>query len=201
MAYYHPEITEKSWAELCALKKRAEFVLIGGWAVYLYTRQLKSKDIDILVNFDQLGVLAKAYSLTKNDRLKKYEARKDEVQIDIYLPYYSNLGIETDFLIKHSKKLNGFNVLDIDYLAAIKLFTLTQRGRTPKGRKDFLDIISLLMSTEAHNGKIRKILQENGLDNSRKTFQEFLKESSSIPELSLNSHYFSKLKKNRLTQI
>jgi len=28
-----------------------DFVLIGGWAVWLYTSSVKSKDIDIYVNF------------------------------------------------------------------------------------------------------------------------------------------------------
>jgi hypothetical protein len=49
MAYYHDIITQKSWEELKTLNKELKFVLIGGWATYLYTRELKSKDIAILV--------------------------------------------------------------------------------------------------------------------------------------------------------
>ena len=52
MAYYHDIITQKSWEELKTLNKKVKFVLIGGWATYLYTKELKSKDIDILINFD-----------------------------------------------------------------------------------------------------------------------------------------------------
>ena len=71
MAYYHDIITQKSWEELKILNKRIEFVIIGGWATYLYTRELKSKDIDIIVDYDNLGRLKEAYGVTKNERLKK----------------------------------------------------------------------------------------------------------------------------------
>ena len=50
MQYYHDIITEKSFEFLQELKKKFNFVLIGGWAVFLYARTLKSKDIDIIVD-------------------------------------------------------------------------------------------------------------------------------------------------------
>src|SRR3990167_8592495 len=102
MEYYHDLVTQKSWEELTQLTKFLDFVLIGGWAVYLYTKTLKSKDIDIIVDFDQLKLLQEHYQLNKNERLKKYEAVKGEVQIDIYLPHFSALGIPVEELIKHS---------------------------------------------------------------------------------------------------
>lgn len=46
MAYYNDLITEKSWQYLQTLRRETNFVLIGGWAVYLYTKSLKSKDFD-----------------------------------------------------------------------------------------------------------------------------------------------------------
>ncbi len=48
MAYYHDLITEKSWRILQELKRQYQFILIGGWAVYLHASALKSKDIDII---------------------------------------------------------------------------------------------------------------------------------------------------------
>ena len=80
MAYYHDLITQKSWEELKKLKKKFNFVLIGGWAVYLYSKTLKSKDIDILIEYEELIKLRKVYEISKNERLKKYEARKEEIQ-------------------------------------------------------------------------------------------------------------------------
>ena len=103
MAYYHDLVTERSWEELQTLRKKLDFVLIGGWAAYLYTKTLKSKDIDLLCDFSELPKLAQHYPLTKNERLKKYEAVKGEVQMDIYLPHYSELGIPVHVLQSHTR--------------------------------------------------------------------------------------------------
>lgn len=59
MAYYHDIITEKSWVELKNLAKNIKFILIGGWAVYLFSKTLKSKDIDIIVDYPRLSRLKK----------------------------------------------------------------------------------------------------------------------------------------------
>lgn len=45
MTYYNELITEKSWKKLQELKRKYKFILIGGWAVYVYTKTLKSKDV------------------------------------------------------------------------------------------------------------------------------------------------------------
>jgi len=49
------------------------FVLIGGWAVWLYTQQLKSKDIDIVIDLPTLDALKSAYEIEKNHRLKTFQ--------------------------------------------------------------------------------------------------------------------------------
>ena len=156
MEYYHELVTQKSWEELQHLAKVADFVLIGGWAVYLYTRILKSKDIDIIIEFGELPVLEKHYRLSKNERLKKYEAVKESVQIDIYLPHYSNLGIPVEELISRSRSVEGFKVLESNYLFALKIYTLAQRARTPRGQKDFLDLVSLINSQKVELTAVKK---------------------------------------------
>ena len=93
MPYYRDQVTQKSWEFLQTLARQYRFTLVGGWAVWLYTHQLKSKDIDMIVEFDVLEKLRTDYQLFKNDRLKKYEITQEEVQVDIYVPHYSNLGI------------------------------------------------------------------------------------------------------------
>ena len=198
MSYYHDLITQKSWLELQQLKKICNFTLIGGWAVYFYTLALKSKDIDIIINYDQLENLKHKYSLTKNDRLKKYEAVLGQVQIDIYLPHYSFLGIPAEDIIKHNADIEGFNLIDIDYLTASKMYTLSQRGRTPKGQKDLIDIISLISQSKFQQvslHKVKDILQKNKLLKVLNYFQEFLNENFDIPQLNLNKHQFAQIKK------
>ena len=198
MAYYHELVTQESWEELQKLRKLADFVLIGGWATYLYTRGLKSKDIDILVNYNQLPKLDKEYDLYKNERLKKYEAVKGEVQIDIYLPHFSQIGIPVETLVDKAKSVEGFGVLEINYLVALKIFALQQRGRSLKGRKDMLDIISLIQLESFDYKKTRRILRSHKLEPSLKTLNEMLSETSQIQELNLNTHKFSKVKKEML---
>ena len=194
MNYYHNLVTQKSWTELTLLKRRLNFVLIGGWAVYLYTQTLKSKDIDIIVDFTELSRLKEYYPIYKNDRLKKYEAVNGEVQIDIYLPYFSNLGLPVEVLLRETQTIDGFTVVTIEYLLAMKLFTLSRRGRSPKGRKDFLDILSLLTHTIDGTQKLSKIIKMYHLQSLCTVFQEFLHETTKIPELNLNSHQFAKIK-------
>lgn len=71
MNYYRDSVTQKSWRFLTELARKYRFVLIGGWAVWLYTKQLKSKDIDIVVDLNQLAKLKTRFDLVKNSRLKK----------------------------------------------------------------------------------------------------------------------------------
>ncbi|MFH1840987.1 MAG: hypothetical protein ABH807_02425 [Candidatus Shapirobacteria bacterium] len=192
MRFYHDLITQKSFAELKQLQKTADFILIGGWAVYFYTHQLKSKDIDIILNYDQLSKLAAHYALTKNERLQKYEARKDEVQIDLYLPHYSDLGIPVEELLKHTAGIEGFVLLQANYLATLKIHTFNQRRLNPKGRKDFLDLVSLLASPWPEIKQIKTILAQYKIDH--KLFLAALKTTTQIPELNLNPHQLSRLK-------
>src|SRR3989338_10773518 len=104
MDFYNDLITQKSWQTVKNLKSQIDFILIGGWAVYLYTKSLKSKDIDIILEYQNLEKLRQVYPITKNERLKKYEGRFEEIQIDIYLPFYSNIGIPVEDVLKEVKK-------------------------------------------------------------------------------------------------
>ena len=69
MNYYRDQVTTRAGNFYNSWPKY-QFILIGGWAVWLYTHQLKSKDIDLLVKFDTLEKLRYDFPLTKNERLK-----------------------------------------------------------------------------------------------------------------------------------
>lgn len=199
MDYYHNLITEKSWKELQNLRRRVDFVLIGGWATYIYSKTLKSKDIDIIVDFDKLDALRKNYDVTKNDRLKKYEARRDEVEIDIYLPYYSKIGIPVEDLLKNTLNLEGFVVVEINYLVVLKIFTLNQRENTTKGRKDFIDIMSLLLTNSCSHRVINRLIVKYKLQSSMAGFKKRLEQTRDLPELKLNKHAYSRLKRGQFS--
>lgn len=198
MPYYHDLVTQRSWAALQALRTQLDFLLIGGWATYLYTKALKSKDIDLIVDFPQLAALATHYRLSKNERLKKYEAVAGEVQIDVYLPHYSELGIPVHLLRSHTRSVEGFTLLDPTYLLALKLHTLHERARSPKGEKDFLDCLTLLHSGVADLKEAATLLKRYDLSGALVTFRTLLKEHRQVPELALNAHYLARLKQRLL---
>lgn len=199
MNYYHNLTTQRSWRELQKLRKELDFVLIGGWATYLHSQSLKSKDIDIIIDFNTLGLIRKKYPVSKNDRLHKYEIHLDGIDVDIYLPHYSSLGIPVENLLLHTINIQGFKVLQLSNLIALKLYTLSQRGRSPKGRKDFIDLLSLLTQTQASTKtevmKIKQILAKYNLLDTLSTFQQMLTENNTVSELNLNQHKYAKVKK------
>ena len=77
MPYYHDIITDQSWQELIQLNKLIPFVLIGGWATYLYTKTLKSKDIDIAIDYPALSALKDAYDVHKTTGCANMKLSKD----------------------------------------------------------------------------------------------------------------------------
>ena len=183
MDFYNDLVTQKSWQTLQELKGKLDFVLIGGWAVYLYTKALKSKDIDIIVGYDQLEKLRKNFTVSKNERLKKYEARREEVQIDVYLPHYSNLGIPIEKM--DLKTVETFKLPSVVTLLKLKMLAYKQRGLSAKGQKDRLDILSLLFFADI-DFKLSFSLQK------------LISETGKIPELNINEYLWSKKKRELL---
>jgi len=201
MQYYHDLITQKSWQLLLSLKKKYDFVLIGGWAVYLYCQTLKSKDIDLIINYPVLEQLKEEFTVVKNDRLKKYETKTEETDIDIYLPYYSELGLPADEVIKLTTMPENFKVPDVEILALLKAKALLERKNSVKGRKDLIDLVSLF-SLEGFDFKklgqhARKFQSENLL----RVIVEKVKSTTKIAELNLNVHKMAEFKRRTLPKL
>jgi hypothetical protein len=200
MAYYRDIVTDKSWQTLQTLRQAYDFVLIGGWAVWLYTHQLKSKDIDIIVSMDSLVKMKEKFTVTKNNRLSKYEARVDEIQIDIYVPFWSRLGLPAEDIMALSQNSGGFRVPPAELLVILKQVAYEARVGSSKGYKDMLDIISLLRVPEfdwraycMYAKKTKKELISS--------LSDIIVHTTQLPELNLNVHHFSKLKKEWLTEL
>lgn len=194
MNFYQEIITQKSWRILQKIKNEFDFVLIGGWAVWLYTRALKSKDIDLIVNYEALEFLKANFEIGKNERLKKYEARIEEVEIDIYLPFYSNPGLAPEFISKHVINKNGFQVPKPEILLILKQKVYEQRKLSAKGQKDKIDIFSLL-TLDLDFAFYRHILKETQQEELKNQLENLLKTTTVIKELNLSTHQTAKLKK------
>lgn len=159
MEFWNDEVTDRSWKELTELSKRIEFVLIGGWAVYLYTKLQKSKDIDIIVDYDTLRALGSGQRLNKNDRLRKYEVKRDGFDIDIYLPGYSELVVPVgDITGKLLSKREGISLPRQEVLLMLKLGAYADRMNSIKGGKDAIDILGLLFYSGIDFGLLWRLL-------------------------------------------
>lgn len=201
MAFYHDLITQKSWQVLLDLRKKYKFILIGGWAVFLYTKALKSKDIDLVVDYEELEKIRQEFTVFKNERLKKYEGRKEEAEIDIYVPFYSNLGIPVEEIKKFTVSVEGFTVAEKEVLAILKQNALKQRGGSLKGRKDLIDLVSLFSLSDFQWDKYFQLIREYRLQDYLDFFRKTLKNTFEIKELGLNTHQFSRLKKKILLSL
>lgn len=197
MNYYRDIVTQKSWRLLEKFTKTYRFVLIGGWAVWLYTKQLKSKDIDLVVTFDQLEKIRQDYSLFKNDRLKKYEIIQEEIHVDIYVPQYSALGIPVETLVKTAHPLGGFRVPPPEVLLILKLVAYISRAASVKGRKDLADIVSLLTLPQFDWNTYRQFATTGMTDR----LKILITSQTDLPELQLNRHQFSRIKRSLLTKL
>jgi len=197
--FYHNIITEKSWQFLREFKKNRNFILIGGWAVFLYSRSLKSRDIDIIVDYDDLGKLKSEFDIFKNERLKKYEIKQGEFDIDVYLPYYSDLGVDIEKIKAKAVSREGFLIPEIEILLMLKLYAWGSRRGSVKGQKDELDIFSLAFLSEFNWQKYLDNTRIFHFENYNNFLIELIKKTKEIKELGINQQKMAKIRKRILS--
>jgi len=185
MEYWNTVITEKSWSTLQNIKKEINFVLIGGWATYLWAKSHKSKDIDIVIGYDELDKLKLNYNLNKNDNLKKYEIKIEDVDIDIYLPFYSKLPLIKNLKDK-TTNIQGFRVVKVEPLLVLKQAAEIERTNTEKGIKDKIDIMNLLVKCKIDFKEYKKILEQEKLIDFKNRLVEIATKFSDFKYLDLN---------------
>jgi hypothetical protein len=164
---WRDEVVERSWRVLGELKGFADFVLIGGWGVYLWTRKLKSRDIDVYVdqkNFYKLQseLTQRGYALKRNVRLMEFEALIGDVEVDIYTPFVSKLVIPCldVFDRKLYSVIEGFKVTIPEVLLLLKAQAAQDRWHAEKGLKDRVDIISLLKYADVKPDVLKQMLTQ-----------------------------------------
>jgi len=196
MEFWNSQLTEKSWNILQELKNKYDFILIGGWAVYLWTRQQKSKDIDIVVDILELQKL-KNEKLSKNNNLKKYEIKTQEIDIDIYVSHFSKLIIPPEDIRHYTSKIESFTVATREALLILKQGAYIDRKDSVKGEKDRIDIISLLFFSAIDFRYYKSILKKYNLEDYINNLASLLKNFRDYNALNLTPREF-KLKKKKL---
>ncbi|MBU0661924.1 MAG: hypothetical protein ABH854_02710 [Candidatus Diapherotrites archaeon] len=143
--FWHESLTEESWKKLGELSRETDFAVIGGWSVWLWTRQHKSRDIDIVIGFGELAKLREKYAVEKNNRLRKYEIKMQGFDVDIYVPFYSKLALPVEELLNGNVKIEGINTVSCEALLVLKQGAEKERRGTAKGMKDLIDILTILI--------------------------------------------------------
>jgi len=193
--FYHDLTTEKSFLTLQDLKRKFNFILIGGWAIFLYSKTLKSKDIDLIIDYNELDKIRKEFQLFKNERLKKYEIKIEEIDIDIYLPHFSKLGFPAEEIKNYCQSIEGFLAPIPEVLLIMKIFTFNNRKGTTKGRKDLIDIFSLLKEEKINWRKYKELVEKYNLNKINEELKNLISSQTAIPELNLLNHQIAKLKR------
>ena len=164
---WRDEVVERSWRVLGELEGFADFVLIGGWGVYLWTRKLKSRDIDVYIDQDnfyklQSELTQKGYALKRNVRLMTFEALIGDVEVDIYTPFVSRLVVPCldVFDRKLYSVIEGFKVAIPEVLLLLKAQAALDRWHAEKGLKDRVGIISLLKFADVKRNVLEQMLRE-----------------------------------------
>ncbi|MGI0141367.1 MAG: hypothetical protein ACREBF_01805 [Candidatus Micrarchaeales archaeon] len=202
--FWNSDITEASWQGLTGLKKEIDFVVIGGWATYLYSKLQKSQDIDIIIDYPTLRTLESRYLLSKNERLKKYEIKMDNYDIDIYLPNFSALPIPPkDIISDYATKVEGFTLPTPEALLVLKLGAAQDRRKSTKGEKDAIDVLGLLFYSKLKLSVLKAILARYKLAHYADLLVSILRnfDKGDFHYLNLNESGFSKLKRRYLEEI
>lgn len=204
MQFWSNEITDKSWAKLIEFAQKYDFVLIGGWAIYLYSKLQKSRDIDMIASYEAFTNLSTEYNLSKNLQLRMYEIKLNDFDVDIYLPFFSKLTIPpSDILDSYTTIVENIKVPTIEALLTLKLGAYKDRHHSLKGDKDSLDIVGLLLKADYDVSKLAKIFARYNLVD----FPDLLHDAVRIfdkrlfPYLDLNENTFAKLKKQLESRI
>jgi len=195
MEFWNEAIVERSFEILKKISREFDFILIGGWAVYLCTKGAKSQDIDIIIEYEALDYLKKNYDLKKNDSLKKYEIVLNEVDIDIYLPYFSQFPIPVEDVVKKKAMIEGFTTLPPEMLLILKQKAEFDRRDSVKGQKDRLDIISLLTRTGIDWAEYRRLLEKHNLQKYSSELLRLIKQFDAPEYLNMNPRQFKLWKK------
>ncbi len=196
MEFWNEPVTIRSWDLLLKLRQLPiRFVLIGGWAAYLWAHLHKSKDIDIVVSgFSDLAYLKKNYDLRKNEHLKKYEIVVDEIDVDIYVPHFSRLALPVEEVIAQAVKVENIEAARPEALLVLKQGAELERRDSVKGKKDRIDIMALIIKVEMDWALYFHLLKKHNLSDYFSRLKEIISEFKDIKYLDLNPREF-KLKK------
>ncbi|MEM3660540.1 MAG: hypothetical protein QXU11_09035 [Thermoproteota archaeon] len=175
MEFWSEIAIDRSFRILQELRKEIDFVLIGGWAVYFLTKALKSKDIDIIVDFKDLTKLKTSIGIQKNESLRKYEAEVEGVSVDIYVPYYSEFTVPPEEILRNTIRIENFRIPKPEILLILKQQAELQRRNSVKGQKDRVDIICLAKGGKVNWKNYKQLVKKFRVEEYERRLLEIIK--------------------------
>ena len=142
-------------------------ILIGGWATFVRVGGEISLDIDLIISPEtrhKLEHLMTDLSPSNNHQGRKPRATIDNVHLDIYLPYESQLGgklrLKVEVLAEYPDDLSfeKWTLLRLEAHIATKMAALLDRHFSEKGQKDAREILALLKQDGADPALAAEIL-------------------------------------------
>ncbi|CAN5124896.1 hypothetical protein BH09ACT6_BH09ACT6_15370 [soil metagenome] len=128
-------------------------ILIGGWATFVRVGGEISLDIDLITSQEsrhKLEQLMTDLSPSNNHQGRKLRATIDDVHLDIYLPFESQLGsklrLKVEVLAEYPDEFSfeKWTLLRLEAHIATKMAALLDRHFSEKGQKDAREILALL---------------------------------------------------------
>ncbi len=163
------------------------------------------KDIDIVVDYNGLASLKSNFSISKNERMRKYEIRLEKFDIDIYVSHYSRLAIPCEELLRDENiaSIEGIKTIRPEALLVLKQSAEIDRRATPKGKKDSLDIMSLLLFAPIDWKRYQALLEEHGIKNYAKELEGVVSgfNDQDLSYLGIGFVKFKKWKKKMLSNL
>ena len=163
---WRDDLVDRSWAVLAHLRELSAFILIGGWAVYFWTHRLKSRDVDLCINQDSFYKLQSELQkenvyVNRNPRLRMYEAKIGDIDVDIYTPFQSNLTIPVATLFERRWHANieGYEIALPEVLLLLKSQAARERWNSERGVKDRVDLLALLLYTDWKEALLRELAE------------------------------------------
>lgn len=203
MEFWNSDITNESWKELLVLSTKYNFILIGGWAIYLYTKLQKSRDIDMVVDYDQIKLLSVDFEMRKNPSRYRYEIKFQKFDIDVYTPFYSKLTVPPEDLINNYTLIENIRVPRVEELLILKLGAFDDRMNSIKGQKDRLDITGLAFYSNIDYSRLKTLLNKYEKPSYIDLYVNAIAhiEKRLLPFLNLNESTYVKMKKKTLEKI
>ena len=142
-------------------------ILIGGWATFVRVGGEISLDIDLITSQEsrhKLEQLMTDLSPSNNHQGRKLRATIDNVHLDIYLPYESQLGdklrLKVEVLAEYPTELSfeKWTLLRLEAHIATKMAALLDRHFSEKGQKDAREILALLKLQDVDSAVAAEIL-------------------------------------------